>query len=30
VAAPAFKDIARFNLQHFEIPQDAPQTAPTR
>jgi cell division protein FtsI/penicillin-binding protein 2 len=26
VAAPAFKDIARFNLQHFEIPQDAPQS----
>jgi cell division protein FtsI/penicillin-binding protein 2 len=26
VAAPAFKDIARFNLQHFEIPQDAPET----
>jgi cell division protein FtsI (penicillin-binding protein 3) len=24
VAAPVFKDIARFNLQHFEIPQDAP------
>ena len=26
VAAPAFREIARFNLQHFEIPQDAPQT----
>ena len=26
VAAPAFKDIARFNLQHFEIPQDAPKS----
>jgi cell division protein FtsI/penicillin-binding protein 2 len=26
VAAPAFKDIARFNLQHFEIPQDAPNS----
>jgi len=26
VAAPAFKDIARFNLQHFEIPQDAPES----
>ncbi|HEX6844929.1 MAG TPA: penicillin-binding protein 2, partial [Actinomycetota bacterium] len=24
VAAPAFRDIARFNLQHLEIPQDAP------
>jgi cell division protein FtsI/penicillin-binding protein 2 len=24
VAAPAFREIARFNLQHFEIPQDAP------
>jgi cell division protein FtsI (penicillin-binding protein 3)/stage V sporulation protein D (sporulation-specific penicillin-binding protein) len=23
VAAPAFRDIARFNLQHLEIPQDA-------
>jgi cell division protein FtsI (penicillin-binding protein 3)/stage V sporulation protein D (sporulation-specific penicillin-binding protein) len=27
VAAPAFREIARFNLQHFEIPQDAPQTS---
>jgi len=27
VAAPAFKQIARFNLQHLEIPPDAPQTA---
>ncbi len=27
VAAPAFREIARFNLQHFEIPQDAPKTA---
>jgi cell division protein FtsI (penicillin-binding protein 3) len=26
VAAPAFREIARFNLQHLEIPQDAPQT----
>ena len=26
VAAPAFREIARFNLQHFEIPQDAPKT----
>jgi len=25
VAAPAFRDIARFNLQHLEIPQDAPK-----
>ena len=24
VAAPAFREIARFNLQHLEIPQDAP------
>ena len=28
VAAPAFREIARFNLQHLEIPQDAPRTAP--
>ena len=27
VAAPAFREIARFNLQHLEIPQDAPRTA---
>ena len=27
VAAPAFRDIARFNLQYLEIPQDAPKTA---
>jgi cell division protein FtsI (penicillin-binding protein 3)/stage V sporulation protein D (sporulation-specific penicillin-binding protein) len=27
VAAPAFKEIARFNLQHLEIPPDAPKTA---
>jgi cell division protein FtsI (penicillin-binding protein 3) len=26
VAAPAFREIARFNLQHLEIPQDAPAT----
>jgi cell division protein FtsI (penicillin-binding protein 3)/stage V sporulation protein D (sporulation-specific penicillin-binding protein) len=26
VAAPAFREIARFNLQHFEIPQDAPRS----
>jgi cell division protein FtsI (penicillin-binding protein 3) len=27
VAAPAFREIARFNLQRFEIPQDAPRTS---
>jgi cell division protein FtsI/penicillin-binding protein 2 len=27
VAAPAFQQIARFNLQHLEVPPDAPQTA---
>jgi cell division protein FtsI (penicillin-binding protein 3)/stage V sporulation protein D (sporulation-specific penicillin-binding protein) len=27
VAAPAFRDIARFNLQYLEIPQDAPKTS---
>jgi cell division protein FtsI/penicillin-binding protein 2 len=27
VAAPAFREIARFNLQHLEIPQDAPRSA---
>ena len=27
VAAPAFRDIARFDLQHFEIAPDAPQPA---
>lgn len=27
VAAPAFKEIARFNLQHLEVPPDAPETA---
>ncbi|MBA2742654.1 MAG: penicillin-binding protein 2 [Actinobacteria bacterium] len=26
VAAPAFKEIARFNLQHLEVPPDAPET----
>jgi cell division protein FtsI (penicillin-binding protein 3) len=26
VAAPAFREIARFNLQHLEIPQDAPKS----
>jgi cell division protein FtsI (penicillin-binding protein 3)/stage V sporulation protein D (sporulation-specific penicillin-binding protein) len=29
VAAPAFREIARFNLQHLEIPQDAPRTSST-
>jgi cell division protein FtsI (penicillin-binding protein 3)/stage V sporulation protein D (sporulation-specific penicillin-binding protein) len=29
VAAPAFQQIARFNLQHLEVPPDAPQTATT-
>ena len=27
VAAPAFREIARYNLQYLEIPQDAPKTA---
>jgi cell division protein FtsI (penicillin-binding protein 3) len=27
VAAPAFREIARFNLQYREIPQDAPRTS---
>ena len=27
VAAPAFREIARFNLQHFEVPPDASQSA---
>jgi cell division protein FtsI (penicillin-binding protein 3) len=27
VAAPAFQQIARFNLQHLEVPPDAPATA---
>jgi cell division protein FtsI/penicillin-binding protein 2 len=27
VAAPAFREIARFNLQHLEIPQDSPKTS---
>jgi cell division protein FtsI/penicillin-binding protein 2 len=27
VAAPAFAEIARFNVQHLEIPPDAPKTA---
>ena len=30
VAAPAFREIARFNLQYLEIPQDAPKTAATK
>jgi cell division protein FtsI/penicillin-binding protein 2 len=29
VAAPAFRDIAKFDLQYLEIPPDAPQTATT-
>ncbi|HEU5263748.1 MAG TPA: penicillin-binding transpeptidase domain-containing protein, partial [Gaiellaceae bacterium] len=27
VAAPAFREIARFNVQHLEVPPDAPRTA---
>ena len=27
VAAPAFREIARFNLQYLEVPPDAPKTA---
>jgi cell division protein FtsI/penicillin-binding protein 2 len=27
VAAPAFREIARFNLQYLEIPQDAPKSS---
>jgi cell division protein FtsI/penicillin-binding protein 2 len=27
VAAPVFRQIARFNLQHLEVPPDAPRTA---
>ncbi|MCS7007544.1 MAG: penicillin-binding protein 2, partial [Gaiellaceae bacterium] len=30
VAAPAFREIARFNLQHLEIPPDAPQASRER
>ncbi len=30
VAAPAFRDIAKFDLQYLEIPPDAPETAPGR
>ena len=26
VAAPAFADIAKFDLQYLEVPPDAPQT----
>jgi len=29
VAAPAFRDIARFDLQHFAVPPDAPRTLTT-
>lgn len=28
VAAPAFRDIARFDLQYLEVPPDAPETRP--
>jgi hypothetical protein len=28
VAAPAFQQIARFDLQYLEVPPDAPQAAP--
>jgi cell division protein FtsI (penicillin-binding protein 3) len=30
VAAPAFREIARFNLQHLEVPPDAPRTSDSR
>jgi cell division protein FtsI/penicillin-binding protein 2 len=30
VAAPAFKQIARFNLQHLEVPPDAPRASSNR
>ncbi|HXG76687.1 MAG TPA: penicillin-binding protein 2 [Gaiellaceae bacterium] len=30
VAAPAFREIARFNLQHLDIPPDAPRAASER
>ena len=30
VAAPAFRDIARFALQYLEVPPDAPETKATR
>ena len=30
VAAPAFKQIARFNLQHLEVPPDAARTNASR
>ena len=30
VAAPAFKEIARFNLQHLEVPPDARQSPAPR
>jgi cell division protein FtsI (penicillin-binding protein 3) len=30
VAAPAFREIARFNLQHLEVPPDAPRKAEKR
>ena len=30
VAAPAFRQMARFNLQHLEVPPDAPQSVGTQ
>jgi cell division protein FtsI (penicillin-binding protein 3) len=30
VAAPAFREIARFNMQHLEVPPDIPRTADSR
>ncbi len=30
VAAPAFREIARFNMQHLEVPPDALETARSR
>jgi cell division protein FtsI (penicillin-binding protein 3) len=30
VAAPAFRQIARFNLQHLEVPPDAPRSSRSR
>jgi cell division protein FtsI/penicillin-binding protein 2 len=29
VAAPVFRDLARFALQYLEVPPDAPETAPS-
>jgi hypothetical protein len=28
IAAPAFQQIARFDLQYLDVPPDAPQTPP--